>query len=1048
MANTYNRQPMQIKAPDVDYKFFNHNQWKGASDNRNFLSVDHETFEDCNNVYMDEQGLLKSRPATKLYTAHGLENILRIWTFGNIQVYLTNDSSYHLSFVSDDKIDTVEIDSENIKLVLVEQKIYVFSSTSLHYYDISENVTNRWFDGSSKIYIPITKRYVNNVLSDTAFSENELTSSYITQYIYDNMHTASFSDFVGSKVIVKIDDTDYELTFQLNNEIVFLQRNTSLDASNFATNSILGLNANGLPLISVSELNTMIICSYIDNKYVIYYTTDGLTFERLPDLKNIVNCPKISHDGTYVAAFTTDGIYFYSLLATETTGENSEVIKKYPTWTNVLQDLNYQYKDYFYLEKDSIANGDFLSYDVFTFVMQCVTTEALQTDINKSEIDDHSLLSVICRRGIFQCTLLSGQYHYEFSQTNETAAAAINMQFNSTSFKTYVYGKDLCYPHIDGRFNMTSRNADVLDGRRFTIELKLAPQHSAGSSSYIFYYNKAIDLTNPVDNYYTYNDDCIRMIATLSGTTWTIDIDCYGLADDSSNAFYYTEKPNVALYHESDQSTAAITVNTHDITTSANSVKLFLITATDSNRYSSLQHVIPNDMQVFVPALKVGMLVRKNNCYLVHRGSSSYYATLHTYTFSSNLAELKHDVVSYGEYNYDYRNDIFVINSDNANQIASNHYIHDSSALIPTLIAAVPLKFTNDILVAATDTNIYKTTDKVELTVQTDGEIKYFVPDYFVELNDFYFAKDNNMYESQYPSDGEFKWYFPKSKTEIFESKITNIHPISKTEIAIFLDNAIYYASSTELYKSKLGVGLKDGSDVITTFDGKNIIFATPRGLVAMSYQDFIASTEQSLTYLSDTIFKRFFEFSKEPIKLYQYKFWIVCYTLTSKIAYVYDIRNSSWWPMSFDTTLQQIITIDKPCIVSNSKTYTTNALSKVYKDDYSDKNIEWHLTSQKLHLEAMNYKKRIVNMIISSLSDNDANMLLKVINYRRQAAESAQEILDYEIDVIRNFVKKLNYVSVDEFQYTLSNDSSNAIQTQLCLSNIAIKYTITGVMK
>ena len=127
---------------------------------------------------------------------------------------------------------------------------------------------------------------------------------------------------------------------------------------------------------------------------------------------------------------------------------------------------------------------------------------------------------------------------------------------------------------------------------------------------------------------------------------------------------------------------------------------------------------------------------------------------------------------------------------------------------------------------------------------------------------------------------------------------------------------------------------------------------------------------------------------------------------------------------------------------------YAVDSVSKMYKDDYSDKNIKWHLTSQKLHLDAMNYKKRIVNMTISSVSNNDANMLLKVVNYRQRAAESAQEILDYEIDVIRNFVKKLNYVSVDEFQYTLSNDSSNAIQTQLCLSNIAIKYTITGVIK
>ena len=68
MAKTFNRRPLSVNTPsanDVKNYFFNHYTWKGLADDKNFLAVDQETFADCNNVYMDSEGLLRSRPSIK-----------------------------------------------------------------------------------------------------------------------------------------------------------------------------------------------------------------------------------------------------------------------------------------------------------------------------------------------------------------------------------------------------------------------------------------------------------------------------------------------------------------------------------------------------------------------------------------------------------------------------------------------------------------------------------------------------------------------------------------------------------------------------------------------------------------------------------------------------------------------------------------------------------------------------------------------------------------------------------------------------------------------
>ena len=65
---TINRRPKSVKElsyDNVDYKFFNHNNWKGVCDDKNYLSIDQETFADSNNVYIDDEEVLRSRPSIK-----------------------------------------------------------------------------------------------------------------------------------------------------------------------------------------------------------------------------------------------------------------------------------------------------------------------------------------------------------------------------------------------------------------------------------------------------------------------------------------------------------------------------------------------------------------------------------------------------------------------------------------------------------------------------------------------------------------------------------------------------------------------------------------------------------------------------------------------------------------------------------------------------------------------------------------------------------------------------------------------------------------------
>ena len=78
--------------------------------------------------------------------------------------------------------------------------------------------------------------------------------------------------------------------------------------------------------------------------------------------------------------------------------------------------------------------------------------------------------------------------------------------------------------------------------------------------------------------------------------------------------------------------------------------------------------------------------------------------------------------------------------------------------------------------------------DRVTITDTFDGKIQNYDFEYEAELSNYYFAKDNKLMISAtgaYQTE-DFEWYMPKRNTEYFDYAITNLHPISATELAIF----------------------------------------------------------------------------------------------------------------------------------------------------------------------------------------------------------------------------------------------------------------------
>lgn len=514
----------------------------------------------------------------------------------------------------------------------------------------------------------------------------------------------------------------------------------------------------------------------------------------------------------------------------------------------------------------------------------------------------------------------------------------------------------------------------------------------------------------------------------------------------------------------------------------------------------------PGSVPVVRPPLRDGLII-SNGRYMfttLEKEGENAVTHVHTIKFNdSNEITSNHDASVFSE---EYVSDLHFLNKTfvfgdpvpylltKKQLFTYDDYTSDVSNYKPInlLFSCFPIAYfyggnTFDAMYIANTNALYisNTNQVIELTETTVGETNFILPEVYALLENYYVGIGNKLYISKSITDnGKFKWYFPEISVQPFDNSITNLQPISNSEIAVFFENEIWYSTFDaetvidgkqgvyRYYKSKLQAGCKKGSDVLVTYDGKYTIFASNRGLVAMSYQDFIASTEQSLTYLSDNIYDKFVNYiteqnSSNQIKLYKFGYWIIIYKRDSKDGFVFDTRNNSWWPLSSFDKPTKFVTIDnKVKMLSAGNMYDLNKSDADYYDydgEFVNK-IAWVVRSQKLHLSALNNYKHIINMTFVSVHDSNIlqnseynidglDFKLQVNCYRKKVDGNINSLDDYvtvnyRVDTIRTYVQRLNYSKINEFQYQLSSDEENAMDIPLSLNSITIKYKVGGQVR
>ena len=1192
MGRTVNRMPTQVDVPsskDIKQYFFNQYKWKGINDDKNFLTSDQETFVDANNVYVDTEGLLKSRPSLKIktakYTNSGIEyvlsNIVDVWTFEYVTVYQTLvDGIYYLTFVNSKVENHIQapltyLDAneesktyKDVKLIVADTKIFVFSEYAFNYYDIKENI---YANAVKFIHIPVTSVVTDGLVNASVKVEspNVLTTSYITKYLYTSTENLNFDNLVGKQVKVEIDGITYNIDWQYNNQIALVSRYTGLSEYNFADEYILGSRGKGTPLVCASETDSMLVCSYTCTinettkkpiiNWIIYHTVDGIAFDKLPDISGVLGAPKLSRDGIYCFVFKSDGPYVYSVLKDRGT-------KTYNSWTNLLKDineseytalnlnLNQTNETGSYFNQTTVVNGYFRDNKVFAFTY---ADNLVFESGDPRYYDLHCVYSrgngQIYRKDIFN-KISGSSYTYTPSTgtqktqpvkfdfvTSGTYPQTVTSTSNNISDKIFYYtgnnGRTLTayltnliwtetnylsdtpsqsdFTKLTGHMRVIDSENNIFTDTDFSFkENNLAAGASATFNNTYFKF----ELDYPQVAVDTYQPRFRATAKTISGSTADTGTK---LPAHNSSYFAYTDgfMPNLYVGFESDTNKISIAIDFN---------ATLLNAAPYAPYYRAIYHIDDAGDQVAQilsyhtygayrrcrAPIKDACIVNNRRYTFVRLYLDEEHTKYGIYVNTIQLAGDSDDVANaiintqtkIFEETYtsleQYHNEMLVL-SDPQAYLLTNKYLFDyldytsntaEYTPIPLLFEAKPIAHyysgnTKDCLYIATENAVYVNSTNNVITVSelTEGKVNYFLPEHDALLSNYYFSKDNKLYISSpavqlnvntdktiSEDKIDFEWYLPEINKQEFDFNITNLHAISDTEVAIFFEHSVSYvnwdsdAQAYRYWKSKLQTGCKPGCDVLTTYDGKYVVFTSERGLVALTSQEFMATTEQAITYLSDAIYSIFQEYitdsnSANEIKLFKQAYWIIAYKQDSKKMFILDVRNNSWWVFTllYNTTKLIKYYDDIDALLNHNMYDFDKSEVNYYDNDGTKHKIHWFIKSQKLHFNATNYYKHIVNMTFISVHDktlledatfntSSLDCKLQINSYRKQldgniGNDNEYTVVEYDIESARTYVQRLNYSKVNEFQYLLSDNEETAISARipLSLNNITVKYKI-----
>lgn len=1130
MVRTINRQPYTVKQldyGDVKYKFFNHSNWKGVCDDKNYLGVDQETFADSKNVYVDSEGILKSRPSVKQYvmTQSGLQYIYDLWTFGQWTVYeVRSNNAPALIFRKGDVFSNSPIPvNPDFRLILADEKIFVFEPNNLWYVDLTAETISK-IDGKDKIYVPVTEIITKGAHTDNE-SPNVLTSSYITRYLYEKGDNVF--DVLGKSGSIKILGTDevFNISDITNEKVYTLTKPLlKLKPSNYYNN---------IPLVFINkETGILLLGEYdVNNKFTLSFTRDGIKFIQLPALSSQIDClPNISQskDHVYAVLHTVNGIYACTLYAAPT------VNTTYPVWTNICPfvvnnigtlsfDANEPNPAYnkapevnsnlYHLTKTLVNRnpviGDAIKYTQYDSMLTSEPpTEYMYVcvGINSSDTTSQGVVwkTYHINETVYQYNYVDGSYVATSTviTPNFIGIRTDNVNLYDTDSINLVVsnpknGDSLLYPYYVSetktvtvlRYTYIDKWVVNVAANELYEGLPTQIGHYIDDKIYSGYFIANYMVVPNYKNYtvstkkniilYSKNNDTIRYDIVVTADAFTDVQKHRRCAFDGKTTVDIDRTLNCKTYHINKGELENSLIKTRFFAPIGNTPLMYKLTEISvyvANNYIQISYIAPYFIGGGAPNRLITSSINYSNEQFLSLTDYTDYCSEVIVDVNSECQIIIPPHPEKGEY---YTTGFGFELQSYYNMHLTEYDLISGSQISSLLLSGYPVSIGAVGFYNISD-NTLRTSNfdnAIQVDITTQGELTFDVFDHETELSQFFVSKGKNLYINAQGSEvgvDDFKWYFPERNVQEFDYEITNLHPISTTEIAVFLQDSIYYVKPVtttidgietiaySYYKSRIPLGCEQGSDVITSYDNKYTMFATKRGFVAMSYQDFIASDEQALTFLSDTIYDMFNEWNKGTIKLFQYNFWIILYRTNTGKAFIFDMRSNSWWPIEYNSNVKKFIEIDrKPLLLSGLYLYKLDSSNDNYFDGNSlkDGRIDWHLSSQKLHLDAINYYKHIVNLTFFGYNygDKDVNVRfnLRVINYRKQTDTNETKsfsAVDYKIQLTRTFVTRINYYKVNQVQYILESsrdeDAEDKIPVPLSLTAISLKYLVTGQVR
>lgn len=1093
-----NRQPFSVDydLDNINQGIFVMSEFHGICDNKNDVTIDQYSFAKAENVYVDVNNVLVSRPPFRLLSNDRFvidEETLQGETFlwSSVVGYAGAGTGIYVNLLRNTDTENVihcvavGVDTEyefnystdiiEIKAVWIEDRVFFFIGGQ--YFTFKDaNDDYLLYDAGRWVYIPITNLVVNGIPTKVE-DENYLTTAQRYRYLYSEI--SEIPDLSGALYVYQINDNDgEEYLYSVNADDYIRYR---LLHPSYIIGKSGEFNLTGPYKFDAKIVNGVLILLRVNittGEINVSYGT--AIFHTVPTLYwSEYQYPVLTDDGLHIAQITPQGIAFCSLFATNSNTSQLEFVTNY-TW-EILP---------WHWPNDTVAPYD-------TFCAKFHTKDEWMC-FGVIWVDGTQFVALVCKtlykdeECYFRDQLTSGNFLYEY--------ANIERPYN---FDFYINNKSTS-EHI---ISIKGGTAGAIDSTHYFAFVTFYLQNGG------VLFAQLSGVVKPSENLTT---------ADLS--------DVFGFV--AHDFFDYdmaaTDLAAIKIYPK-----AFIEANE---VVSQSSIDLYTITiasATTEKRDAIVLRTLSYEIKApeegdFPVLYEAKLTTDKWEKTLVQ--NNSHYNVSVKFVFDENKNTLLTDKY-------------LLLNMPNTFNDSTNEKAGYTIGFPSTRNMSGP----NVPIAISGDTFYILNGEKLYTNNRTDGTIlalddyinvsgndssgysiyiRNIVPEHVIQLGEYYLSiqdSQDNKYkllvtDTRRDDYGNFLWYLPKSSIQVFEEHITALHPLSDKMIGIFTENYIWYIEAlnldnenvtryTKAIRSKLPIGKRDGDDILTADNGQAILVPTQRGIAYLEPQDFVSTTDRTIKYITDNIQNQYTDFYFKEGRLYidkdtictvksivrslTYSYWIIFYKYYQRDILLYDTRNGYWWKWTAPLPIIKMIGKDNLTAIFHSQgtriedsRHTDGGMRYLlcdlsyskYEDyiyerrpivegvvdiesngikrtiiEYATGIIEWSFESQKLHFNAINNYKTVRSININTNGEGSLVTTYTTKCYRDMYHPEKSVVREIKINDLRTYVQRYQLMHLTNFSFGLSNyDNAELIDIvePLSLNSVSIKYDVNGMVR